>query len=140
MSIIFRHYSLSAQCEVSHGVCPVLGRHDQVFMLAMDTRRAEVIELEVREAEAPLVKALPFDISIFTNTAPQECGILQFVIDYIKNAGILCLALGLLPLRWWGVINKARSLDGIVWCVRRGLHNFFPNISALKSVVYHGAF
>ena len=87
-------------------------------MLAMDSRRAEVVELEVCEAGTPLIEASLFDISPFADSAPQECGTLQLVIPHVKDAEDLCLALGLLPLRWWGVDNKARSLDGIVWCVR----------------------
>ena len=87
-------------------------------MLAVYTRRAEVVELEVCEAGAPLIQALPFDISPFANPAPQECGTLQLVVHHVKKTGILCLAPGLLPLRWWGVDNEARSLDGILWCLR----------------------
>ena len=115
---IFRHISLSAECEVPHGVCPVLGRHDQMLMLAVDSRSTEVIELEVCEAGTRLVEGSPFDISPFANPAPQECGTLQLVIHHVKDAGILCLALDLLPQRWWGVDNEARSLDGILWCSR----------------------
>ena len=89
-----------------------------MFMVAVNSRRAEVVELEVCEAGAPLIKASPFDISPFTDSAPQECGTLQFVIHQVKDVGILCLAPGLLPLRWWGVDNEARSLDGILWCSR----------------------
>ena len=89
-----------------------------MLMLAVDSRRAEVVELEVCEARARLVEASPFDISPFANPAPQECGTLQLVIHHVKDAGILCLALDLLPQRWWGVDNKARSLDGILWCSR----------------------
>ena len=87
-------------------------------MVTVYPRRAEVVELEVREAGTRLVEASPFDISPFTNPAPQECGTLQLVVDYVKVAGILSLAPGLLPLRWWGVNNEARSLDGILWCTR----------------------
>ena len=87
-------------------------------MIAVYSRRTEVVELEVCEAGARLVEASPLDISPFTDSAPQECGTLQLVIDHVKDAGISCLALGLLPLRWWGVDDEARSLDGIVWCVR----------------------
>ena len=132
MSIISRHISLSSQCEVPHGVCPVLRCHNQVLVLTVYSRRAEVIELEVCEAGTRLVEASPFDISPFANPAPQECGTLQLVIHHVKDAGILSLALGLLPLRWWGVDNEVRSLDRIIWCVRRGLLHFFPNISALE--------
>ena len=115
---IFHHHSLPSCCEVPHGVCPVLRRHDQVLMLAMDSRRAEVVELEVCKAGAPLIEASPLDISPSANPAPQECGTLQLVVGHIQNAGILCLALGLLPLMRWGVDNEARTLDGIVWCLR----------------------
>jgi len=87
-------------------------------MLAVDSRRAEVVELKVREAGTPLVEASPFDISPFANPAPQECGTLQLSIHNVKDAGIFCLALCLLPQRWWGVDNEARSLDGILWCSR----------------------
>ena len=87
-------------------------------MITVDPRRTEVIELEVCEAGARLVEASPLDISPFADPAPQECSTLQLVIDHVKDAGILCLAPGLLPLRWWGVYNEARSLDGILWCLR----------------------
>ena len=131
MSIIFRHISLSSQCKVLHGVCPVLRCHNQVFVFTVYSRLTKVIELEVRKAGAPLVEASPFDISPSANPAPQECGTLQLVIHHVKDAGIFFLALGLLPLRWWGVDNESRSLDGIVWCVRRGLLHFSPSISEL---------
>ena len=85
-------------------------------MLAVNPRRTGVVELEVREAGARLVEASPLDISPFANPAPQKCSTLQLVIHHVKDAGILCLALGLLPQRWWGVYNEARSLDGILWC------------------------
>ena len=87
-------------------------------MFIVDSRRTGVVELEVREAGARLVEASPLDISPFANPAPQECGTLQLVIHHVKEAGIFCLALDLLPLRWWGVDNEARSLDGILWCSR----------------------
>ena len=87
-------------------------------MLIMNSRRAEVIELEVREAGAPLVQASPFDIYPFADSAPQECGTLQLVIHQVKDVGILFLAPGLLPLRRWGVDNEAGSLDRIIWCLR----------------------
>ena len=87
-------------------------------MFTVYPRRTEVIELEVCEAGTRLVKASPFDISPPADPAPQECGTLQLVVDHVKDAGILCLAPGLLPLRWWGVNNEARSLDGILWCSR----------------------
>ena len=87
-------------------------------MFTVHPRRTEVVELEVCEAGTRLVKASPFDISPPADPAPQECGTLQLVIHHVKDAGILCLALDLLPQRWWGVDNKARSLDGILWCLR----------------------
>ena len=87
-------------------------------MFTVDSRRTEVIELEVCEAGARLVEASPLDISPPADPAPQKCGTLQLVVDHVKDAGILCLALSLLPLRWWGVDNEARSLDGILWCSR----------------------
>ena len=87
-------------------------------MFTVYPRRTEVIELEVCEAGTRLVEASPLDISLFANPAPQKCGTLQLVIHHVKDAGILCLALGLLPQRWWGVDNEARSLDGILWCLR----------------------
>ena len=87
-------------------------------MFTVYPRRTEVVELEVREAGARLVEASPFDVSPFANPAPQECGTLQLVIHHVKDAGILCLAPGLLPQRWWGVDNKARSLDGILCPLR----------------------
>ena len=87
-------------------------------MFTVDSRRTEVIELEVYEAGARLIEASPFDISPPADSAPQECGTLQLVIHHVKNAGILSLALNLLPQRWWGVDNEARSLDGILWCLR----------------------
>ena len=87
-------------------------------MFTVYPRRTEVIELEVCEAGTRLVEASPFDISPFANPAPQECGTLQLVIHHVKDAGIFCLALDLLPQRWWGVDNEARSLDGILWCLR----------------------
>ena len=68
-------------------------------MLTVYPRRTEVIELEVCEAGTRLVEASPFDISPFANPAPQECGTLQLYIHHVENAGILCLAIGLLPLR-----------------------------------------
>ena len=66
-------------------------------MFTVDPRRAEVVELEVCEAGTRLVEASPLDISPFANPAPQECGTLQLVIHHVKNAGIFCLALDLLP-------------------------------------------
>ena len=87
-------------------------------MFTVDSRRTEVIEFEVCEAGTRLVEASPFDISPPADPAPQECGTLQLVIHRVKDAGILCLALGLLPQRWWGVDNEARSLDGILWRLR----------------------
>ena len=87
-------------------------------MFPVDSRRTEVIELEVCEAGTRLVEASPLDISPPADPAPQECGTLQLVVDHVKDAGILCLALSLLPLRWWGVDNEARSLDGILCCLR----------------------
>ena len=89
-----------------------------MLMLAVDPRRTGVVELEVREAGTRLVEASPLDISPFANPAPQKCGTLQLVIHHVKDAGIFFLALGLLPQRWWGVDNEARSLDGILWCSR----------------------
>ena len=130
--IIFRHISLSSQCEVPHGICSALRCHNQMFVFTVYSRRAEVVELEVCEAGTPLIEASPFDISPFADPAPQECGTPQLVTQNFKDAGILFLALGLLPLRWWGVNNKARSLDGLIRCVRRGLLHFLPNISALE--------
>ena len=87
-------------------------------MFTVDSRRTEVIELEVCEAGARLVEASPLDISPPADPAPQKCGTLQLVVDHVKDAGILFLTLGLLPQRWWGVDNEARSLDGILWCSR----------------------
>ena len=129
---IFHHHFLPSCCEVSHGFRSVLRCHNQVFMVTVDPRRTEVVELEVCEAGTRLVKASPFDISPFTDSAPQKCGTLQLITHHVKKARILCLAPDLLPVRWWGVDNEARSLDRIIWCVRRGLLHFFPNISALK--------
>ena len=114
-SIFHRHFLPSCR-EVPHGVSSVLRCHDQMLMLAVDPRRAGVVELEVCEAGAPLIEASPFDISPFAN--PQESGTLHLVIYHVKNAWILCLALGLLPLRWWGVDDEAMSLDGILWRLR----------------------
>ena len=118
VSTIFHHPFLPSRCEVPHGVCSVLRCHDQMFVIAMYSRRAEVVELEVCKAKAPLIKASPFDISPFIDSAPQECGTLQLVTLNIKKAGILCFAPGLLPLMRWGVDSEARSLDGILWCLR----------------------
>ena len=89
-----------------------------MLMLAVNPRRTGVVELEAREAGTRLVEASQFDISPSADPAPQECGTLQLVVDHVKDAGILSLAPGLLPLRWWGVNNEARSLDGILWCSR----------------------
>ena len=118
MDVTFRNISLPSCREVPHGFRSVLRCHDQVLMLAVDPRRTEVVELEVREAGTRLVEASPFDISPPADPAPQECGTLQLVIHHVKDAGILFLALNLLPQRWWGVDNEARSLDGILWCSR----------------------
>ena len=129
---IFHHPFLPSCCEVPHGVCSVLRCHDQMFVIAVYSRRAEVVELEVCEAGESLIKASLFDISPFTDSAPQECGTLQLVVDHVKDAGNFCLALDLLPLRWWGVDNEARSLDGILWCLRWGLLHFFLNSALTK--------
>ena len=59
-----------------------------MLMLAMDSLRAEVVELEVCEAGAPLIKASPLDISPFADPAPQECGTLQLITHHVKKAGI----------------------------------------------------
>ena len=95
---IFHHHFLPSCREVPHGVSSVLRCHDQVLMVAVNPRRAGVVELEVREAGARLVEASPLDISPFADPAPQKCGTLQLVIHHVKDAGILCLALGLLPI------------------------------------------
>ena len=136
---IFHHAFLPSCREVPHGVCSVLRCHNQMLMVAVNSRRAEVVELEVCEARASLIEASPFDISPFANPAPQECGTLQLITHHVEKAGIFWLAPGLLPLRWWGVDNEGRSLNGILWCLRWGLLHFFLN-SALKSVVYNGTF
>ena len=99
VSSILRHISLSTNCKVPHGFCPILRRHYQVLVLFMYFRRAQVVELEVREAGAALIQASPFDISPSTNTAPQEYGTLQLVVVYVKDAGKFHPALNLLPLR-----------------------------------------